>query len=37
MGEYAEAIIAKGKKQADKRFPQLTEHIKSCSSCIDYT
>ncbi len=33
MGEYAEAVIAKGKKQADKRFPVLVEHIKNCSTC----
>ncbi len=33
IGGYAETIIAKGRKEADKRFPTLAEHIKSCSSC----
>jgi hypothetical protein len=33
MGAYAEAIIAKGREEADKRFPVLAEHIRRCSSC----
>src|SRR5216684_7175955 len=34
MGAYAEAIIAKGREEADKRFPVLAEHVRRCSSCI---
>lgn len=33
IGAYAEAIQAEGNKEADRRFPQLAEHIMSCSSC----
>ena len=33
MGAYAEAIIAKGREEADKRFPVLAEHVRRCSSC----
>jgi hypothetical protein len=33
MGAYAEAIIAKGREEADKLFPVLAEHIRRCSSC----
>ncbi len=33
LGAYAEAIIAKGKEEADKRFPVLASHIRKCSSC----
>src|SRR6266699_3826300 len=33
LGAYAEAIIAKGREEADKRFPILGEHIRKCSSC----
>src|SRR5438270_6550767 len=33
MGAYAEAIVAEGKKKADKRFPILAEHIRRCPSC----
>ena len=33
MGAYAEAIVARGEKEADKRFPQLAVHVKSCSDC----
>ena len=33
MGAYAEAIIAKGRNEADKRFPVLAGHVKRCSSC----
>ena len=33
MGAYAEAIIANGREEADKRFPVLAEHVKRCSSC----
>lgn len=33
MGAYAEMIIAKREKEADKQFPGLAEHIKSCLSC----
>ena len=33
IGAYAEAIQATGRREADRRFPQLVEHIKSCSSC----
>jgi hypothetical protein len=33
MGAYAEAIIADGREEADKRFPVLAEHVRRCSSC----
>ena len=33
MGAYAEAIVAGGRKKADKRFPILAEHIRRCPSC----
>ena len=33
MGAYAEAIVAKGREKAEKRFPILAEHIRRCSSC----
>ena len=33
MGAYAEAIIAEGRLEADKRFLVLAEHIRNCSSC----
>jgi hypothetical protein len=33
MGAYAEAIIAEGREDADKRSPALAEHIRKCSSC----
>jgi hypothetical protein len=33
MGAYAEAIIAEGREEADKRFPVLAEHVRRCSSC----
>jgi hypothetical protein len=33
MGAYAEAIMAKGREDADKRFPVLAEHVRRCSSC----
>ena len=33
MGAYAEAIVAEGKEEADKRFPLLAEHISKCPSC----
>jgi len=33
MGAYAEAIVAKGQEEADKRFPLLAEHIKRCPGC----
>lgn len=33
MGAYAEAIIAEGREEADKRFPVLREHIRRCPSC----
>ena len=33
MGAYAEAIIAKGREEADKCFPILAGHVKRCSSC----
>lgn len=33
MGAYAEAIISKGREEADKRFSLLAEHIRKCSSC----
>ena len=33
MGAYAEAIIAKGREEADKRFPVLAEHVRRCSIC----
>ena len=33
MGAYAEAIVAEGKENADKRFPILAEHISRCPGC----
>jgi len=30
MGAYAEAIVAGGRKKADKRFPILAKHIRRC-------
>ncbi len=33
MGAYAEAIKAEGRKEADKRFFILAEHIRKCTSC----
>jgi predicted anti-sigma-YlaC factor YlaD len=33
MGAYAEAIKAVGRKEADKRFLVLAEHIRKCASC----
>jgi predicted anti-sigma-YlaC factor YlaD len=33
MGAYAEAIVAEGRKEADKRFLVLAEHVRKCSSC----
>lgn len=33
MGAYAEAIVAQGREEADKRFPVLAEHIRRCPSC----
>ena len=33
MGAYAEAIIAVGREEADKRFPVLADHVRRCSSC----
>jgi len=33
MGAYAEAIVAEGREEADKRFPVLAEHIRRCPSC----
>jgi hypothetical protein len=33
IGAYAEAIMAEGRKEADKRFLVLAEHIRKCSSC----
>lgn len=33
MGAYAEAIVAEGREEADKRFPVLAEHLKRCPSC----
>jgi hypothetical protein len=33
IGAYAEAIIAVGKEEADKRFSRLAEHIKGCRRC----
>lgn len=33
LGAYAEAIIAKGENEADKRFPTIAEHIHRCSGC----
>jgi predicted anti-sigma-YlaC factor YlaD len=33
MGAYAEAIKAKGRKKADKRFPVIAEHTRKCASC----
>jgi hypothetical protein len=33
MGAYAEAIVAGGRKKADKRFPILAEHVRRCPGC----
>jgi len=33
MGAYAEAIVAEGREEADKRFPILAEHIRRCPAC----
>jgi len=33
IGAYAEAIIAVGREEADKRFAVLAEHIRRCSNC----
>jgi hypothetical protein len=33
IGSYAEAIIAKGRKEANKNFPILAKHIRRCPSC----
>jgi len=33
MGAYAEAIMAEGREEANKRFSVLAEHIRKCSSC----
>ena len=33
IGAYAEAIVAEGREEADKRFPLLAEHISKCPSC----
>ncbi len=33
MGAYAEAIIAQGREEADKRFSVLAGHVSRCSSC----
>lgn len=33
MGAYAEAIVAMEEKEADRRFPQLAEHIRTCPDC----
>ena len=33
MGAYAEAIVAEGRDEADKRFPVLAEHIRRCPGC----
>ena len=33
MGAYAEAIVAGGRKKADKRFPMLAKHIRRCPGC----
>ena len=33
MGAYAEAIVAKGREEADKSFSLLADHIKRCPGC----
>ena len=33
MGAYAEAIVAHGKKEANRHFPALVDHIRTCSRC----
>lgn len=33
MGAYAEAIVAEGREEADKRFSVLAEHIRRCPNC----
>lgn len=33
MGAYAEAIVAEGREEADKRFPIFAEHVSRCPAC----
>ena len=33
MGAYAETIVAKGRKEANRRFRLLAKHIKRCPGC----
>ncbi|HLZ62872.1 MAG TPA: hypothetical protein VKR06_38480 [Ktedonosporobacter sp.] len=33
MGAYAEAIVDQGQDEADKRFPLLVEHLRTCPTC----
>jgi hypothetical protein len=33
LGAFAEAIIAQGIEEAEKRFPILAEHLRKCPSC----
>jgi hypothetical protein len=33
LGAFAEAIVAQGKEEAEKRFPILAEHLRECPSC----
>jgi hypothetical protein len=33
MGAYAEAIVARGKEEAGRRFPVLATHVEECPNC----
>lgn len=33
MGAYAEMIVDKGRRKADKHFPLFARHVKICSAC----
>lgn len=33
MGAYAEALVAQGEEEANRRFPALAKHISACPDC----
>lgn len=33
LGAYAEAIMVKGRARADRQFPTIAEHMKTCQDC----
>jgi hypothetical protein len=33
IGAYAEAIVYKGRKNANRLFPRLAKHVRKCTSC----